>query len=518
MPDWPTAPAAEVVDLTSRLDEALNNNELLQESMADLELAAEDRGWLRLGAEADVQFTRPGLQAIARNCRVMAIASPTIKRAVNLRIAYIWGGGVTVAGRDPDVNEVVQNFWTDDSTEASLTGSQAQEELERALATDGNVFIALFTSPLVGRVQPRSTPFEEIQDIISNPEDRDEPWYYLREYETSVIEPGYGGSTTRTRWERRRALHPALGYYPTVRPQAINGVPIQWDAPMIHISVNRLDGAKFGVGDAYASLVWARAYEEFLTNWAKLMKALSRFAWRVTAQRRGPAQAAATRIAQRTVGTDGGGQQGVGETASMVGATLEAIPKSGATIDANSGKPLAGLVAAGMGIPLTMLLADPGITGARATAETLDGPMAREMGLRRMLWTAAFQRILDYVIDQAVRAPRGPLKGTMSRDDFGRQVVTLAGDIPRTIDIEWPNLDDIDPASLVSAIVDADGTSKVPPLVTMRLLLQAFGVKDIDELLEDATDENGNWVDPDMQAAQAAADAFRRGGDPAAVL
>lgn len=519
MPDWPATEAADVVDLTQRLDATTNDLEFARESMADLELAAEDRGWLRLGAEADIAFTRPGLMQIARNCRVMAIASPLIKRAVNLRIAYIWGGGVTVTCRDSEVNEVVQQFWDDDSTQAALTSSQAQEELERALETDGNVFIALFTSPLFGRVQPRSTPFEEIQDVICNPDDRDEPWFYIREYETAVIEPGYAAGVTRTRWERRRVLHPALGYYPQSRPQAINGVPINWAAPILHISVNRLDGAKFGIGDAYAALNWARAYEGFLTDWAKLVKALSRFAWRVTAPRRSAAQRAAARIDQHRGSVEAtGGQNGVGETAAMTGATLEAIPKTGATIDAESGKPLAGLVASAMGIPITMLLSDPGISGARATAETLDDPMAREIGMRRSLWSAAYKRILGYVIDQSVMAPKGALKGSMARDDFGRLKVTLANDAPRTVDIDWPSLDDLDPQTLVAAIVEADGTGKMPPLLTMQLLLQAFSVKDIDEYLDAAQDAEGNWIDPDMQAAQAAVDAFRKGKDPVGAL
>jgi hypothetical protein len=50
-------------------------------------------------------------------------------------------------------------------------------------------------------------------------------------------------------------------------------------------AVNRLDGWKFGIGDAYAALPWARAYDGFLTDWAKLVKALSRFAWRLTGDR-----------------------------------------------------------------------------------------------------------------------------------------------------------------------------------------------------------------------------------------
>jgi hypothetical protein len=195
--------------------------------------------------------------------------------------------------------------------------------------------------------------------------------------------------------------------------------------------------------------------------------------------------------------------------------SLEAIPKSGATIDSGSGKPLAGMVAAALEVPVTMLLADPGITGARATAETLDTPTENMAGQRRDVWSDFLDRILGYVIDQAVKAPRGALQGTVSRDEWDREVVELAGDTERTIDFDWPDLTEIGMKELVDAIVAADETGKLPPLTTVKLLLQALGVKDIDELLEEVTDDQGNFVDPNVTAGQVAVDAFNRGEDPA---
>jgi hypothetical protein len=119
------------------------------------------------------------------------------------------------------------------------------------------------------------------------------------------------------------------------------------------------------------------------------------------------------------------------------------------------------------------------------------------------------------VIDQAVKAPAGALKGTIGRDEYGRETVTLAGDVERTVDITWPELEETDPKTLVDAIVAADGTGKLDPLVTIRLLLEALGVDDIDEILDRMTDDQGNYIDPQVTAGQAAVDAFRRGEDPA---
>jgi ribosomal protein L12E/L44/L45/RPP1/RPP2 len=503
-----------LAEISGALATALHDVEVLSESMADLEREAASRDWLAAGYKLNQEFTRDGLANIARNCRIAAIASPLIKRGLLLRIGYVWGQGLNVEATDPDVNDVVQAFWDDPSNLAAFTGSQAQEENERVLGTDGNFFLALVTDRSTGRVQLRSTPFDEIADVIHNPEDRDDPWFYVRTYTTTVIEPGYVSGRTRMRNETRRVLHPAVGYRPASRPRSINGVPIEWDTPMLHVPVNRLDGQKWGIPDVYAALPWARAYEGFLTDWARLVKSLSKFAWRLSADRGSKAQRAAQKVAEAHPLAAGlRGDAAVGAVAAGgPGVSLEAIPKTGATVDSESGRPLAAMVAAGIGIPVTTLLADPGTTGARAVAETLDKPTVLEMGQRQKLWGQVVRTVLDYVIDQAVRA--NVLAGTTRRDPYtGREVVVLAGDAKRTLDIAWPPLDELDPTDVVTAISAAAGTRVVPDETIARLLLKALKVDDIDELLEPFFDDDGRWL---PTAGQAAADRFDRGEDPAA--
>lgn len=489
--------------------------EFTQESMADLELALEDRGWLSLSIQAATEFTREGRRRASGLCRILTIQNPLIKQGVQLRTAYIWGSGVELQARDEAVNQVLQDFL--DANGRTLSGSQAQEELEKSLATDGNVYLAAFTAPRTGRVQVRSFDPDEIEDIITNPEDRAEPWFYLRRYQVATLEAGYGAGVTRTRRETRKVLYPAMGYYPPVRPQNLNGIAIAWDTPVLHHSVNRIDGWSFGVGDTYAAIAWARAYKEFLEDWAKLTKALSRYAWRITAPTKGRAQQAAE--AARAAAQNGSDQwpneSAAGATAAMtMGSTLESIPKSGATIDAESGKPLAAMVASALGLPVTMLLGDPGVTGARATAETLDDPTRRVMEMRRASWTVQLRMLTDYVIEQNVKAPGGALKGTVTRDEFGREVVTLRGEgggVDRGVDIDWPPLDKLNVKERVDAIAIADGTGKVPPLTIAREFLKALGIDNIDEVLKEITDDEGNFIDPFLTAGAVALTQFERG-------
>lgn len=488
----------------------------LEEANARLDAMAammrEDSSWQSITNQTARDMTRDGLRQISQYARVMSIANPLIKRGIGLRAAYVWGSGVGVSARssgaeanEQDVNSVVQALLDDDQNRAAFTGHQAHEQLENALGTDGNVFIALFTNPLTGFVRPRPIDVDEVTEIVTNPDDKTEPWFYKREYVSTRV----GERTGRSLDAQETIWYPALGYRPKVRQPLLNGDPIQWDAPVYHVKVNATLGAKWGVPDAYAALPWAKAYKEFLEDWALLMKSLARIAWKSTSKR-----SAAQQFRYALNDAPAGSTVSMGQQD-----TLEAVPKTGATLDAESGRPLATMVASAFGVPVTSLLADPGQTGARAVAETLSLPTRLEMGGRREVWTETYRRVLGYAIDQAVVAPRGPLKGTITVDPYSaRETVTIAGSDDRTLDIVWPDLDETPTDTLVKAITDADATGKMPPLETLRLLLRALGVRDVDEILDEHTDENGQWVSPEATAGQVAVDAFNRGLDPAEAL
>lgn len=503
----------------------------LRENLADLELRMREPGWLHMTTLAQREFTREGLKDITDVCRIMAIKNPLIRRGLALRGSYVWGQGVQISARatgqrdkngrkQQDVNSVIQRFLDDEGNRRSFTSGQARQDLERALGTDGNLFFALFTNPRTGRVQVRAVPWDEIVEVITNPEDASEPWLYRRDWWSERRDPISGGVIT----ERKSFFYPALGYRPRIRPMRVAGLDgvkadVQWDAPVLHVAVNRPLGTKWGIPDSYAAVDWANAYREFLTDWARLVKSLSRFAWRLTS--RGSKQAAAKAKLAAGPSTDpiSGEPRFAGATAlGTPDMMLEAIPKSGATIDSESGRPIAAMTAAALDVPVTMLLGDPGTTGARATAETLDQPTELAMQMRRELWSDVHKTILNYVIDQAVKAPMGALKGTVGKDESGNEAVTLQGDTDRTVDISWPDLDEVDLAQVIDAIVKADSTTYLPPLLVVRLLAQALGVTDVDEILDQLTDEDGNFKSPRASAGQQAVDAFRRGQDPASAL
>lgn len=517
--DWlrptPTQPAdnGELATLAFELEEAQTQIH----SMAAL--MAEDRGWQKLSQGFEGDMTREGLTKISQLARVMHAVNPLIKRAVALRHAYVWGQGVGVTARavgdvrddtgkrEQDVNSVVQAFLDDPGNRRAVTGAQARQQLETSLGTGGNVFIACFTNPRTGFVRARTLPADEVVEIIANPEDVSEPWFFKRTYTVTRI----GERTDRTITRQETVYYPALGHRPKRRQPMIDGHPVHWDAPVYHVHVNAPEGKLWGIPDLYPALPWAKAYKEFLEDWAVLMKSLSRIAWR-TSSKRDAAQQARQALANMPAQAGAAVHMGPQDT-------LEAVPKTGATIDSESGRPLAVMIAAAVGLPVTQLLADPGQTGARAVAETLNLPTRIEMDGRRDVWTEAYRHIIGYAIDQAALAPYGPLTGTLSIDPItGGREIELTDTPDRTLDITWPSLEETPIDTLVQAITTADATGKMPPLETLRLLLRALKVRDVDEIIATVTDDNGEWVDPNITAADAAVRAFNQGLDPAATI
>lgn len=463
------------ITLEEQLGQALNTIELLSESLADIEASfrAEDRGWSMVGGVI-AQFTPEFRRQRAASAVAASVMDPLIKRATILRCAYIFAGGIQVGVRDKadegqDVGSIVTAFWDDEDVQQTFSSLQALMAHERQNATHGECFLALPTDKYTGRVRVRSLPPDTITDIIYDPEDAARPWYYKRTYTTSDK-------------RQETILHPSISYRPARRPVTYDDVAVRWDSPVVHFVVNPV-GTR-GVGDLWAALPWARTYVGFLTDWAALMRALSKVAT-VLRTRGDKVHQAAQHLA------------GIQQTGTNVGLTagdqLEALSTSGARFDADSGRPLAVMIAAALDLPVTTLLGDPGVTGARATAETVAEDSWAAFAVRQDLWSMVIRQIIGYVIDAAVIAPLGGLHGTIVRDGDRLTAELPEGD-DRTVIVSFPERDDTAAIDKVRAIVQASQTETIPHLTIARLLLEALGVPDLDEVLATITDDNGQFI------------------------
>ncbi|MEE9401238.1 MAG: hypothetical protein V3V32_04385 [Dehalococcoidia bacterium] len=482
---------------------AHDNIEMLTERLAELELAREDVGWLRLIGDTETEFSRSQLADLVKLARLYWLKNPLIKRAVETQTNYVFGQGVNIEARHPLVNQVVQDFLDDPKNRTELTSHQARMIKETELQNFGNLFFVFFANASNGATRVRTIPMPEVQEIICNPEDSKDPWYYKRIWQQQEFAVDSGRTTTKT----MTAYYPDWRYRPSRngRPNAIGGSPVQWDMPVYHVKVNCLSDMKFGVPELYAAFDWAKAYKGFLENWASLMRAYARLAWamQVKGGAAGVAAAQARLATTLNAGNETNPPPVTGATViGTEGFRMEPIRTAGATTSADGGRRLALMVSSVSGVFEHYLMGDPS-TGNLATAKTMNRPMELMFRARQTLWRDSLQAMLQFVVDQSAKAPKGLLPGHEEENAYGEMVIVLGDDeenedpelaaepTDRHIEVTFPPILEPDIAGRVDAIVKATtlGSMGIPAgtfpdlRFVAKLLLQALGEEDIDELL-----------------------------------
>ena len=476
--------------------------ERVEESLRDLQ--REDRGWARLGAEVNTNPDHSVLLSNANLVRAFADSHPQFVRAKTVRAAYVFGEGVTITahvdGQEQsatDVDDVVHDFVEDAGNAAAWFGHTAAIEREHDLFSDGNVFAGHWVNPRTGDVKVRVIPFDEIVQIRTAPGDYATPHLYLRRWNVGT--------------RQHAAWYPDLDYDPPAKPVRVDGIPVVWPgrtypdlgngAAILRVRVNPVGRtAVWGVGDGWSALDWVRRYTAFLQDTAALYESLTKIA-RVVAGGKNPA-ATARAAAQATYGAAGGTMYGSED--------LTVSTPSFSGVDPDLGRPYAAMVAAGVGLPVTVLTADPGQEGARAVAETLDRPMRLAFQARQRVWADAYRASILFKLRMCADAPGHPLKGTVRPVGDRKLVDWPAGQEP-IIDIVFPDIQDDNMAALIEAGVKAAGTGALHPLTIARFLLQALEVEDVEGELEKITGPDGEWMNPSLAADVAAGlDAARR--------
>lgn len=444
-----------------------SNNELLQERIAELELALDDVGYERIGdSNFDKQFTKASIDKIAAMARVYWLKNPLIKRAVATQANYVFGQGVDVVAADEDVQTVVDAFMEDSKNRAELTGEQAMLTKETELQVTSNLFFTFFTDPLNGATRVRTIPMSEITRIIYNPDDSKEPWYYYRQWQQPK-EPG------SQKYEMHQAMYPDINYMPKGGlPKHFNGIEVMALNPVYHVKTNCLSDMEYGVSEIYAAIDWAKAYKDFLEDWYTIVKSLSKFAWKATSKSGATGMGQAKQVLEGAIngGSNPMNSDLPGQAAQVWMSSdnfdLAPMPKSGATVAVDDGRRALLMVCAATGI-YEHYFGDPS-TGNLATAKAMEQPMLLMFQERQELWTDVFNTILGYVINQSALKPGGKLRGVMSFNDYGESYVDM-GDTDRSVDVKFPPILQEDVNERIDAIVKSVTLSGQTPANTIDL-------------------------------------------------
>lgn len=444
-----------------------SNNELLQERIAELELALDDVGYERIGdSNFGKQFTKASIDKIAAMARVYWLKNPLIKRAVATQANYVFGQGVDVVAADEDVQTVVDAFMEDSKNRAELTGEQAMLTKETELQVTSNLFFTFFTDPLNGATRVRTIPLSEITRIIYNPDDSKEPWYYYRQWQQPK-EPG------SQKYEMHQAMYPDINYMPKGGlPKHFNGIEVMALNPVYHVKTNCLSDMEYGVSEIYAAIDWAKAYKDFLEDWYTIVKSLSKFAWKATSKSGATGMTQAKQVLEGAIngGSNPMNSDLPGQAAQVWMSSdnfdLAPMPKSGATVAVDDGRRALLMVCAATGI-YEHYFGDPS-TGNLATAKAMEQPMLLMFQERQELWTDVFNTILGYVINQSALKPGGKLRGVMSFNDYGESYVDM-GDTDRSVDVKFPPILQEDVNERIDAIVKSVTLSGQTPANTIDL-------------------------------------------------
>ena len=502
----------EIQVLRQEIESSANNQELLEEALSVLETQLNDQGWIKLFGGGK-ELSKSALNTLYDLGRAYWLKNPLIRRAVEIQALYVFAQGMTVQADHEPVDDIIQRFLKDRKNYNSISSHQAWMQNERDLALSGNLFFALFTTPETGRVIVRTIPFYEIADIVCNPDDFKEPWFYRREFMVTTFDDTTGNTSERTEIQ----YYPDWKYDPDRKPDMIGSYKVNWDSPVYHVKTNCLPDMKYGVSELYSAIDWSQAYKRFLENWGKLTEAYARFAWGVTTKG-GQAKVSAAKARMETLfaKTDPNATSGDIERAyqtkqlpvggvftSTEGVTLNAIRTQGATTSMEDARRLMLMVASASGIPEQILTGDPS-TGNLATAKAMERPLELQFRNRQTFWTDTWWDLCQYVIDQAIEA--GELPGIKEADPYTGEITyyllstediedKTKEPITRDVTITFPPLLEHDVLQTVQAIISAATINNQTLAGTMDrktmagLLLRALKVENAEEILQDLPEE-----------------------------
>jgi hypothetical protein len=467
---------------------------LVKESLQRLEQMLHAPEWRMMTMDAQQEFSRAGMRTIVDLARLMRLKNPIIQRGSEIQRLYVWAQGATISARDFRVNEVIQRFMDDERNRDELTTHQARGERETELQESGNLFFRFFIDPQNGRIRLRTIDVQEIDDIICNPDDKKEPWFYRRVW----VERKLDGSTkTHTAYYPDWRFHDweTPVYREMLRHRDGGAGTIDWETPVYHVAVNRL--GRWGVCEFYAANDWARAYKSFLEQLASVWSSLARWAAKLSGVKGGRGIAAA-----RQALASQGNPDSPPLTGSLAivpeGQDLQPFRTAGATMSADDGRRLLLMAIMPFGFPETFY-ADASV-GTLATAKSLDRVTELKILDRQTLWASIHEAIFDFVLFHAVNAPAGPLRGLarVVREPDGEEWsyrLQWNEDIDPTVLVEFPSIIEHDVQAAVGAVIDAvtlkgqPAAGTIPGEVATRRLLTELGFSDVDEIMEIWRDE-----------------------------
>lgn len=392
--------ASEIEDLSVKLESA--HDALREAGITDIMLKRDDIGWRDLGG-APLSANGPKLEDVVRlidDHATLINANPLVGRALNLRVSYVWGDGITLKA-DKTLSDAkkkkMEKFVK--ANAAEFFSADGAWRLEADEAATGNVITLVLGTGATAELIP--IPLREIKNYLTAPNDPSKVIFILRGWTVNAVEDGEIKSVVRQKWyavddfDVRKHMPERTGF-PTQLPDGSKElVEVEQRGRVVIKRAHAHRGWRWGTPTLMSSKWWVAAYKQYLEMGQALTKALARFAFRSTNN----SQAAANRTAMAYNKDSGLGTPARGDVPAVGGLAagwgndkLEAINKSGTGFDFASGTPIAEMMAAGFEMPVDLLLARQKPEGDQTA---LDEASVKEKLQAQRSWDDYLTRIFE---------------------------------------------------------------------------------------------------------------------------
>jgi hypothetical protein len=395
------------------IDVRETNPTLSQGAFGDIELALQNVEWRREINLSWLEFSRWGIQQIILISRLYYIKNPIIRRLIDIASIYPFARGVEISSSDPDADAELKDFFERNS---KTLGQVGLVDAERRKYYDGNLFWALFSDKTAsGKTLIRSIDATEIMDIITDPNDTDQPWYYRRVW----VSRNFDVKTGQIATEHQECYHPALNFFPKEQPATINSQPVKWDVPVYHRKCGAVAKWNFGCPMIYPAIDWAKASRRFLEACATVKQALATIAMTVSTKGgqqaiEGLKQQLATTVGPSAALWDTNPTPVNASTfVSGPGTEVQFMNQSGKGGDPEEVRQFKLMATMCVGVPETFL--SDVSTGNLATATTLDRPTELVFLERQEAWREDLVVIAKYVLGVSAAAPGSKFKEALDR-------------------------------------------------------------------------------------------------------
>lgn len=360
--------------------------------------------------------------------------------AIDLMNEFVWGRGmVKPKAVDPQVQEVIDEFWADPDNEEILTSLDAQLALGVDLEVQCNLFMLVFDDGDDGKVKLGILEHDSVERAVRWHEKRQRVLYYLAyewqdEYEWDYerdqpklgITPGAQQPLKQVRyyqhWRNVEVTEEeceAAGIEPPATPPEAK----MGDGLVFHLRINRGTEMVFGHPRIDRLIRWYSAYNRFLEDRLDVMHAKAAFV--MERQVKG-SQSQLDKVASKSLSVLG--ELGAGDGARKLGpesagnildvnesvSWRELDLDTGSAAAEGDGRMIRSPISASTSFPPTYF--GDMSAGTLATATSLELPVLKAVETRQEFWEHLVRFAIDRAIEKAVES--GRIKKELSDDEL----------------------------------------------------------------------------------------------------